>query len=134
MTKPKVAVIAPGDMGAAVGVRLAPSSAEGLTSLDGRSEASRQARGRAGTTMTDASDAEIAAADIVLSSRPAGRRQGVGGTLKPALRAANRKPVYVNCQRGQPDTVKSNRRQHRRGRLPLCRCRHNWWPAEPGLQ
>ena len=68
MTKPTIAVIAQGTMGAGVGGRLAQRGANVLTSLAGRSQASAERAAKAG--MRDATDAEIVGADIVLSILP----------------------------------------------------------------
>jgi 3-hydroxyisobutyrate dehydrogenase-like beta-hydroxyacid dehydrogenase len=101
--KPKVAVIAPGSMGAAVGARLAEHGVKVVTSLAGRSAASAKRAADAG--MIDASDSEIAAADFVLSIVPPGDAEALAERLKPALRAANRKPVYVDCNAVSPKSV-----------------------------
>jgi 3-hydroxyisobutyrate dehydrogenase-like beta-hydroxyacid dehydrogenase len=105
MTKPTVAVIAPGNMGAAVGARLTEHGAKVVTSLQGRSAASAKRAQDAG--MRDASDAEIAGADVVLSIIPPGDAKALAEKLKPALQASNRKPVYVDCNAVSPDTVRS---------------------------
>jgi 3-hydroxyisobutyrate dehydrogenase-like beta-hydroxyacid dehydrogenase len=100
---PTVAVIAPGNMGAAVGARLAASGARVLTSLEGRSTASRQRAAEAG--MAAASDAEIASADFLLSIVPPGEALALAKRFKPVLQASNRKPVYVECNAVSPKTV-----------------------------
>lgn len=105
MSKPSVAVIAAGGMGAAVGARLAENGVRVVTSLEGRSAESKQRATKAG--MTGATDAEIAASDFVLSIVPPGQAQSLAEKLKPTLQAANRKPVYVDCNAISPDTVKS---------------------------
>jgi 3-hydroxyisobutyrate dehydrogenase-like beta-hydroxyacid dehydrogenase len=104
MTRPTVAVIAPGNMGAAIGARLTQHGADVVTSLTGRSAASVKRARDAG--MRDASNAEIAAADFVLSVVPPGDARALAETLKPALQASNRKPVYVDCNAVSPDTAK----------------------------
>jgi putative dehydrogenase len=101
--KPTVAIIAPGNMGSAVGARLSENGARVLTSLKGRSTASAKRAAEAG--MQDASDAEIAGADFVLSIVPPGEALALAERLQPALRAANRKPVYVECNAVSPQTV-----------------------------
>src|SRR4051812_42042339 len=105
MSKPTVAVIAPGNMGAAVGACLTGHGASVVTSLQGRSAASVKRAQDAG--MRDASDTEIAGADFLLSIIPPGDAKALAEKLKPALQAANRKPVYVDCNAVSPDTVKS---------------------------
>lgn len=103
MARPVVAVIAPGNMGAGVGARLAENGINVLTSLEGRSEASRTRAAKAG--MTGANDQDIASADIVLSIVPPGEALALAEKLAPALRAANAKPVYVDCNAISPQTA-----------------------------
>jgi len=100
---PVVAVIAPGMMGSGVGGRLVQNGIEVRTSLAGRSEAS-VARARA-AGMVDAPDEQIAAVDIILSIVPPGDALGLAERLVPVLRAAARKPVYVDCNALNPGTV-----------------------------
>ena len=100
---PVVAVIAPGMMGSGVGGRLAQNGIEVRTSLAGRSEVSA-ARAKA-ACMIDVPDTQIAAADIILSIVPPGDALGLAERLAPSLRAAQRKPVYVDCNALNPGTV-----------------------------
>lgn len=100
---PVVAVIAPGMMGAAVGKRLNDHGVKVLTSLEGRS-AETAARAKA-AAMRAASDAEIAAADFVLSILPPGDALALAERFQPALMASNAKPVYVDCNAINPLTV-----------------------------
>ena len=101
--RPTVAVIAAGAMGATIGARLSEHGARVLTSLDGRSAATAKRAAEAG--MTGASDAEIASADFLLSIVPPGEALGLAEKLRPALRASNHKPVYVECNAVSPQTV-----------------------------
>src|SRR5687768_2083864 len=66
--KPVVAIIAPGNMGAAVGGRLTTNGVKVLTSLANRGAAS--ATRAAGAGLEAASDAEITRADFLLSIVP----------------------------------------------------------------
>jgi 3-hydroxyisobutyrate dehydrogenase-like beta-hydroxyacid dehydrogenase len=100
---PTVVIIAQGSMGAASAARLTENGVRVLTSLAGRSAASAKRAQSAG--MTDASDAEIAAADVILSIVPPGEALPLAQRLAPALTAANRKPVYADCNAVSPDTV-----------------------------
>ena len=68
--KPKVAIIAPGNMGAAVGRRLVEHGLEVTTPLEGRSAASRKRAEEAG--MVGIGLDEIANADMLLSIVPPG--------------------------------------------------------------
>jgi 3-hydroxyisobutyrate dehydrogenase-like beta-hydroxyacid dehydrogenase len=101
--KPVVAVIAAGNMGAAVATRLTAAGVRVLTSLEGRSAASKQRAADAG--MTAVNDAELAGADFLLSIVPPGEALGLAEKLKPALRASNHKPVFVECNAVSPQTV-----------------------------
>lgn len=102
--KPTVAVIAPGMMGSAVGARLTEKGIEVRTSLTGRSAATVARAKAAG--MVDATDASIAEADIILSILPPGDALGLAERLAPALRDANQKPIYVDCNALDPATVR----------------------------
>jgi 3-hydroxyisobutyrate dehydrogenase-like beta-hydroxyacid dehydrogenase len=101
--KPVVALIAQGSMGAAVGKRLTENGLQVLTSLEGRSDASI-ARARA-AGMTDATNDQIAAADLILSIVPPGDALALAERLAPALERGNRKPAYVDCNAVNPKTV-----------------------------
>lgn len=103
-SKPVVAIIAQGTMGAGVAKRLHEHGVTVLTSLEGRSEASAARAEAAG--MQDASWADIAAADIILSIVPPGEAMALAQRLAPLLGTANKKPVYVDCNAISPDTVK----------------------------
>src|SRR6516165_10600225 len=101
--QPVVAVIAPGMMGSAVGKRLVENGVEVRTALAGRSEATLARAKAAG--MVGASDEQIAATDIILSILPPGDALGLAERLAPALRAAAKKPIYVDCNALDPATV-----------------------------
>jgi 3-hydroxyisobutyrate dehydrogenase-like beta-hydroxyacid dehydrogenase len=103
--QPTIAIIAQGSMGAAAAARLTANGVRVLTSLQGRSEASAGRAKAAG--MADASDAEIAAADVILSIVPPGEALPLARRLAPALTAANRKPLYADCNAVSPDTVRN---------------------------
>lgn len=100
---PVVAVIAPGMMGSAVGKRLAESDVEVRTLLTGRSPATAARAQAAG--MTDATNEQIVESDIILSIVPPGQAMGLAERLAPAMRHAQRKPIYVDCNAVSPNTV-----------------------------
>ena len=101
--QPIVAVIAPGMMGSAVAKRLSSSGLEVRTSLEGRG-ADTIARAKA-AGMTAASDAQIAECDFILSIVPPGSALQLAERLAPALRGADKKPIYVDCNALDPSTV-----------------------------
>jgi putative dehydrogenase len=100
---PVVALIAPGNMGAPVGGRLVDHGLKVLTSLTGRSADTVARAGKAG--LTPASDAEIAAADFILSIVPPADALPLAQRFAPALSASNSKPVYVDCNAVSPPTA-----------------------------
>ncbi len=90
-----IAIIAPGAMGSAVARRLTDHGARVLTSLAGRSPATR---GRAEASgMVDATDDQIAAAEVILSILPPGEAVALAERLAPALARAAHGPIYVDC-------------------------------------
>jgi len=93
--KPIVAILAQGGMGAGIAKRLTENGVEVRTSLAGRSAASARRAAEAG--MVDATEAQLAEADFFLSIVPPGDALDLVRRLAPALTAANRKPVYVDC-------------------------------------
>ena len=100
---PVVAIIAQGSMGSAVARRLAENGVEVLTSLAGRSAASAARAREAG--MRAVADAEAAAVDFFLSIVPPGDALALAERFAPHLGRSNRKPVYVDCNAVNPDTV-----------------------------
>src|SRR5215471_17242195 len=99
-----IAVIAPGEMGAGIGLRLHERGARVITSLAGRSAASAKRAERAGMVAA-ASDDEVVAADIVLSVVPPKDAAGLAARLKPAIARATKKPIYVDCNAVAPQTA-----------------------------
>jgi L-threonate 2-dehydrogenase len=100
---PTVAVVAPGNMGAGVGRRLTENKVTVLTSLAGRSEESAKRAREAG--MQPVEDRTLAEADFFLSIIPPGDALGLAKRLAPVLTAANKKPLYVDCNAVSPPTV-----------------------------
>ena len=100
---PTVAIIAPGTMGAGVAGRLTAHGVRVSTSLKDRSAASIARAKAAG--MEDADDRALAQSDLVLSIVPPGDALALAQRLAPALTAANKKPVYVDCNAVNPATV-----------------------------
>jgi putative dehydrogenase len=100
---PTVAVIAPGMMGSAVANRLTAAGVPVWTSLTGRSAATL-ARARA-AGMTDATNEQLVQADFILSIVPPGQALTLAERLASAMRNAERKPVYVDCNAVSPGSV-----------------------------
>jgi putative dehydrogenase len=100
---PIVALIAPGNMGSGVAQRLTENKVTVLTSLAGRSEASAKRARAAG--MAAVTDAQLTEADFLMSIVPPGDALGLAERLVPVLTAANKKPVYVECNAVSPRTM-----------------------------
>lgn len=98
-----VAIVAPGNMGAAVGRRLTDHGVEVLTTLAARSPASASRAAAAG--MHAVPFEGLTAADLILSIVPPAAARPFAEQLEPALRAAPRKPVFVDCNAVSPATV-----------------------------
>lgn len=97
-----VAVIAQGTMGSGVAGRLHENGVDVITSLSGRSDASRKRAEKAG--MRAVSDAEIASADIVLSIMPPGQAIALAERVMRAVDASHH-PLYVDCNAINTKTV-----------------------------
>src|SRR5580704_1019965 len=100
-----IGVIAQGMMGAGVGRRLHESGAMVRTLLSGRSRASAERAEKAGM-ITAANERELlTGADFFLSILPPGEAEALAQHLAPALKALDRKPVYVDCNAVSPQTA-----------------------------
>jgi 3-hydroxyisobutyrate dehydrogenase-like beta-hydroxyacid dehydrogenase len=100
---PTVAIVAPGQMGSAVGKRLRENGVKIVTWLEGRS-AESVARAQA-ASMTAVSLKELCEADIVLSIVPPGEAENLARQLAPMLESARKKPIYADCNAVNPRTV-----------------------------
>jgi putative dehydrogenase len=99
-----IAIIAQGEMGSAVGGRLRQNGARVLTSLQGRSAASRQRAEQHGIVVVD-SDDELALADFFLSILPPGEARALAERMRAPLARAARKPIYIDFNAIAPDTA-----------------------------
>jgi 3-hydroxyisobutyrate dehydrogenase-like beta-hydroxyacid dehydrogenase len=102
----KVAIVAPGNMGAAVGRRLGEQGVEVLTSLEGRGAASAARAREAGMTVVPFDRLCDFDAQFLLSILPPSAALNFARQLAPFLTAAERKPVFVDCNAVSPETVR----------------------------
>jgi 3-hydroxyisobutyrate dehydrogenase-like beta-hydroxyacid dehydrogenase len=100
---PTVAIVAQGAMGAGVARRLTENKVTVLTALAGRSAASGARAREAG--MQAVSERALADADFLLSIVPPGEALALARRLSGVLTAANKKPVYVECNAVSPHTA-----------------------------
>jgi 3-hydroxyisobutyrate dehydrogenase-like beta-hydroxyacid dehydrogenase len=99
-----VAIVAPGNMGAAVARRLTEHGVKVLTTLVGRGSASVARAEAAG--MTDVPLDGLIAAQMVLSILPPVHALSFAQQMAPLVLAAERKPVFVDCNAVSPETVR----------------------------
>lgn len=99
----RIAVVAAGAMGAAIGARLVSRGAEGLTSLEGRSPATIRRAEAAG--LRDAGGDELARADIILSIVPPNRALTLAAWFGERVARAGTTPVYVDLNAVNPATA-----------------------------
>jgi 3-hydroxyisobutyrate dehydrogenase-like beta-hydroxyacid dehydrogenase len=100
-----VAIVAPGEMGAAVGARLAERGVKVTTSLAGRSGASAARAERARMVAVAEDDALVAEADYFLSICPPGEAVALAQRFAPSLARGRKKPIYVDCNAVSPETA-----------------------------
>ena len=100
-TSPRVAIIAPGSMGAAIGKLLTAKGLTVTTLTEGRSEASRARAEAAG--MSSVSISDIADCDILLSIVPPAEARSLAEELVAAGAFRVHKPLYVDCNAIAPD-------------------------------
>ncbi len=100
---PTISIIAPGNMGAGVGQRLGEHKVTVLTTLAGRSPKSAERARAAG--MQEVDERQMMEADFLLSIVPPGEAPALAERLAPLLAAANRKPVYADCNAVSPQTM-----------------------------
>jgi 3-hydroxyisobutyrate dehydrogenase-like beta-hydroxyacid dehydrogenase len=103
MMKPVIAIMAPGNMGAAVGRVLTSSGLEVRTSLAGRGAASAKRAQDAGMRVVD--DEQIALADIVLSIVPPAAALATVERVASLAKGRAHKPLYVDCNAISPDSA-----------------------------
>jgi putative dehydrogenase len=106
MERTTIGIIAAGEMGSAVGARLAANGAAVRTSLDGRSAATAERAERAGLAFA-ADDGELVDVAFFLSILPPGEAIALAERLRPHLAAAERKPIYVDCNAVAPQTTEN---------------------------
>ena len=100
----KIAIIAPGAMGSAVGRRLSEHGARVLTSLTGRSIATIRRAEKAG--MIGADDDAIAQADVILSILPPNEAFALAARFATPLSRASHKAIFADCNAISVETVR----------------------------
>jgi 3-hydroxyisobutyrate dehydrogenase-like beta-hydroxyacid dehydrogenase len=100
----RIAVIAPGAMGAAVAHRMRGRGGDVAVTLEGRGAGS--ATRAAGLAVQPSESALAEWADIILSILPPGDAVALAKRLAPVLTKRTGHPIYVDCNAISPDTVR----------------------------
>lgn len=101
----RIAVVAPGAMGSMIAARLVKRGATVLTSLAGRSADTKARAAEAG--MADATDAELASAEYLLSIVPPRDALALAERMEPSLRNAGGKAVFVDLNATNVESAKA---------------------------
>lgn len=102
-----VAIVAPGDMGHAVGDVLRRGGLRVVTTLAGRGPDSVARANRAGIEALPDLEAVVRAADVFLSILPPSRAIDLAGEVAVCLQATRSPLLYVDCNAVAPETVKA---------------------------
>jgi len=105
MSLRRVAILSPGEMGAATGTVLREHGLEVLTWLEGRSELTRLRAREAGFRDVASLDALVGEADLILSILVPAEAEAVAESVVAALRRSGARPVYADCNAIAPGTV-----------------------------
>lgn len=101
---PWVAIVAPGNMGAAVARLLGEHGVRVVTTLEGRGAASAARAREAGMTVVPRD--RLCEAQFVLSILPPAAALSFAQTMASMLRGVAQKPVFVDCNAVSPETVR----------------------------
>jgi 3-hydroxyisobutyrate dehydrogenase-like beta-hydroxyacid dehydrogenase len=102
----RVAIIATGEMGNAVGRLLREGGASVTTCLAGRSARSHKLAEQAGITAVADDDALVAGCDVFLSIIPPGESVALAQRIAAAIKRTGAKPVFVECNAVSPATMR----------------------------
>ncbi len=103
--KQTIAVIAPGDMGGGVGQALANAGHDVVTTLAGRSGASRARAERCGFRDLPDLDAVVGEASLILSILPPASAIELAEQVAAAMARAGARPAYMDCNAISPATT-----------------------------
>jgi 3-hydroxyisobutyrate dehydrogenase-like beta-hydroxyacid dehydrogenase len=105
MTGPTIAIVAPGDMGAGIGAALHAAGRDVITTLEGRSDATRARAERARLRDAGSLDDVVAAADLFVSILPPASALALARDVAAAIARTGKRPVYLDGNAVSPATV-----------------------------
>ena len=101
-----IAILSPGNMGAAVGRALRESGYDVVTNLDGRSERTRALAEEAGFRAVSGMDGIVEEADLVMSILVPSEATSVAREAAEAMERTGAKPAFADCNAVSPDTAR----------------------------
>lgn len=105
VTKPRAAILYPGEMGAAVGKALADGGWAVVACLEGRGPRTVAAATSAGITRVTTLAVAVAAADVVVSLVPQAAVLETAAAFAAAVAATQRRPLYLDANSVSPATM-----------------------------
>jgi 3-hydroxyisobutyrate dehydrogenase-like beta-hydroxyacid dehydrogenase len=102
-----VAILSPGEMGAAVGAALHKGGMKIITCFEGRGAGTRERAEAAGFRGVDTLDALLTEADIVFSILPPEHATALAETVAEAMRRSGNTRPYCDCNAVAPDTARA---------------------------
>ena len=106
MTLRTIAVLSPGNMGAAVGRALRESGYDVVTNLDGRSERTRALAEEAGFRAVSGMDGIVEEADLVMSILVPSEAVSVAREAAASMSRTGARPAFADCNAVSPDTAR----------------------------
>jgi 3-hydroxyisobutyrate dehydrogenase-like beta-hydroxyacid dehydrogenase len=101
-----VAILSPGEMGAATGNVLHQGGLRAVTCLHGRSDSTRQRANQAGIDELPDLDALVTASELILSIVAPAHAREVAKAVAAAIERTRARPLFVDCNAISPMTVK----------------------------
>lgn len=105
MSVKTVAILSPGEMGAAVGKVLRESGLEVTTCLEGRGEQTRRRARECGFSIVSDLEELAGSADLILSILVPAEAEGVARSVAHAIAASGSRPTYADCNAVSPQTA-----------------------------
>jgi 3-hydroxyisobutyrate dehydrogenase-like beta-hydroxyacid dehydrogenase len=100
-----VAILSPGDMGAAIGAVLRAAGLSVITCLDERGELTHRRAEEAGIRDASSLDGLVRGADLILSVLVPSEAAGVAERLAASIRRTGARPAVADCNAVAPSTV-----------------------------
>jgi 3-hydroxyisobutyrate dehydrogenase-like beta-hydroxyacid dehydrogenase len=100
-----IAVLSPGNMGAAVGAQLKEAGYDVISCLAGRSDFTRRKAADAGFRDVADMNALVAEADLILSILDPAKAMDIADQVASSMKSAGKKPVFADCNATSPATA-----------------------------